>query len=413
MTEMAEKEKTDISEREIPAGIRILPAAVIAAATVILAVLFLILPVRTFSENENRTLAAAPAFSVGGFLSGSFQEGFEQFLADQFPGRDTWFALSVRKERLLGRQEINSVYYAEDADGELRLIDEYRTPQNTEKFEQAVLRLAKGVESARVTVLLVPTAVTIYGDELPAEARARMNASQEETIRQIFSGIEAEDTSVTLLSAQEVLEQGRSGGRNMFYRTDHHWTLAGAYEGYRLLSPAFGIEDAGQTAGTVRTVSGDFRGTTWSKVCDPEVSPDTIEIYENPAWAGTLRVSYEDTGEESDSPYNPKYLKVKDQYSLFLNNLHPFITITNPGADLRRTDPAAGERRALAVVKDSYANSLIPFLIDRYETIYIFDPRYYRGSISGFVNDHPEVQDVLVLYNLCTMDDDRGVGAIK
>ena len=119
---------------------------------------------------------------------------------------------------------------------------------------------------------------------------------------------------------------------------------------------------------------------------------------------------YEDTGECFNSPYNFEYLDKKDKYSLFLNNQHSLITIENSNADLQRTD--GREHRALVVIKDSYANSLIPLLIDQYETVWVFDPRYYRGSITEWINEHPEVKDVLVLYNLSTMDNDRGLGAI-
>ena len=70
----------------------------------------------------------------------------------------------------------------------------------------------------------------------------------------------------------------------MFYRTDHHWTLYGAYRGYLALAPYLNIPVNSALEDQMTTVSDSFYGTTWSKVVDYSVDPDTIEIYENPAW---------------------------------------------------------------------------------------------------------------------------------
>ncbi|MCR5250650.1 MAG: hypothetical protein K6E50_08605 [Lachnospiraceae bacterium] len=56
------------------------------------------------------------------------------------------------------------------------------------------------------------------------------------------------------------------------------------------------------------------------------------------------------------------------KYSLFLSNQHSFITITN--------EAVPEEQGAIALVKDSYANSMVPILLNRYHTLYIFDTRY-------------------------------------
>ena len=393
--------------------LRIIPLLLIAAMTVILAVLFPTLPKRTFSDNENRTLAKFPALNAEKVKDGSFQAGFENYLADHFPFRDALFSLSVGAERTLGKREINGVLYLREPSGTRRLADVYEKPVHGKKFVQAVNRLSENLDTARVTLMLIPTAVTLYRDCLPAHVKARMPRTQMQLIRMITGGkdIEPRVNCRIVRGVQKTLSDGRTAGEEIFYRTDHHWTTRGAYRAYRRLAPYLGLTPHDAPGESLTLVSDSFYGTTWSKVCDRRIRPDVIEIYENPAWKGSLKVTFEDTGETTDTPYNRDWLAKKDQYSLFLDNLHPLITIENPDADLQRRGNR--ERRALALVKDSYANCLVPFLIDHYETIYVFDPRYYRGGISTFVNEHPEVEDVLVLYNLNTMDTDRGVGAIS
>ena len=107
--------------------------------------------------------------------------------------------------------------------------------------------------------------------------------------------------------------------------------------------------------------------------------------------------------ETADSLYNFEYLDKKDKYSMFLNNIHPFIEITNETAD---------SDKELAVVKDSYANCLVPFLVNHYRKVYVFDTRYYKGGPSKFINENRQITDVLLLYNMNTLDNDTGIGGI-
>ena len=434
------------------------------------AVGFLILPKRDFSDNENRVLAKCPELSVKSVADGSFQKDFENFLSDQFPLRDRLLSLSVLAARTEGKNEINHVLYLKDESGKIRLLDCYEKPQNAEKFVNAVTKFADKTENANVIVMLVPTAISLYEEDLPKIYKAQNYPNQKDTLKYFgnaFSGsVQAEaDTNLDLdqeaaektepftisdneetteiisenrkiagekiryvTELPELMAAEKEKGENLYYRTDHHWTMQGAYLGFTALAPYLNIPITEKPE--FQTVSDNFRGTTWSKVCDGTVSPDCIEIYENPDWQNSLTVIYEDTKETSNSPYNREYLNQKDQYSMFLNNQNSLIWIENRNADLSgpvfdsvSTSDSAMDSgsdsasdfsggRSLVVIKDSYANSLIPFLIDYYETIWVIDPRYYKGSISSWVNEHPEVEDVLILYNLGTMDNDRGIGAI-
>ena len=400
-------EKTKISN-----FIKDIPVFISLTILFVFAILFFLLPLREFSENENRMLAICPEPSIESIFDGSFRESYELFLSDQFPMRDELLALSVLSSRAEGKQRINDVIYAKEDDGETRLIDDYKAPQNEDKFIDAVGRLYEGVESADITVMIVPTAYQFYEDEMPKVLLSQDRPRQQDTLERLKEGIVSiGNGEINIVEGIEgSLEEGRNAGFNIYYRTDHHWTIHGAYRAYRALAAYLKLPVDPSLEDKMTIVSKNFYGTTWSKVVDNSVEPDTIEIYENPAWENNLVVSYEDTKEASSSPYNRKYLDKKDKYSLFLNNQHSLIRIENTGADLTRTD--GSKRRSIAVIKDSYANSLIPLLIDQYETIWVFDPRYYRGSITEWVNEHQEVEDVLVLYNLATMDNDRGLGAI-
>ena len=123
-----------------------------------------------------------------------------------------------------------------------------------------------------------------------------------------------------------------------------------------------------------KEVTDSFLGTTYSKVTNYNQKPDSIYIFK---FINDLKVEYVDEQKESNSLYNFDYLNKKDKYSIFLDNNHGLIKITNE-------DIKEGH---LLIIKDSFANSMIPLLTNHYREIDVIDPRYYKRSISKYIND--------------------------
>ena len=88
-------------------------------------------------------------------------------------------------------------------------------------------------------------------------------------------------------------------------------------------------------------------------------------------------VTYVDEEKTADSLYAMEQLLRKDKYAVFLNGNHARIHI-------KTANPSG---RKLLVVKDSYANSLIPFLIKHFSEIHVIDLRYYDEDLASFVNE--------------------------
>ena len=363
---------------------------------------------KDFSENENRKLAQMPELTFENIKSGQFTSGVETFVADQFPLRDTFLSLMTEAERMSFRKEIAGVYLAKDGS----LIEEYAYPRHTDKQIEQFSKLANNVENARCMLMMVPTAVSVYSDLLPdnvgrddlqQQILDEIYASVPEKLQKIDASSRLKEEAKNLLSGNDASDSAKDNStdvKRLFYRTDHHWTTYGAYVGYEAFCDAAGLNAIPLSEYTGEEVSDSFKGTIYSKLNDPYFGSDSIVSYSHPDWK--LSVKYEDSGEVTDTPYNPEYLTKKDQYSYFLNNIHPLITITND----------AVEDGAIAIVKDSYANSMVPFLLQHYHTVYVFDTRYYKGGPSKFINEHPDITDVLILYNMNTIDNDTGIGGI-
>lgn len=368
---------------------------VIAAACVIFAAALLILPKQDWSENENRTLAAFPELTLSGLAQGEYLSDVEEYLTDHFPARDVFVSINTRVSVALGRRELNGVYIGSDG----FLIDRYEKPQRTEKILEGFNRLVQAAGERSVTLLLAPTAAEIYSDRLPPFANC---ADQSETMARFRDGFEG-----TFVDVAPVLHAHRDE-RQLYYRTDHHWTTWGAYYACTELCAAMGMRPVPAEQYEITQVTEDFRGTTFSKLNDLTIPGEPIYRFTLPGQQLTVSYGMPDRAvtseaQGSDGLYNPEYLGRKDKYSYFLDNIHEFITVENPDADTSRQ---------LVMIKDSYANCMVPFLAQHFEKMYIIDPRYYRDSIIDFVTSDDAVTDVLILYNLGTMDNDTGVTAI-
>lgn len=349
---------------------------------------FLLLPKGKFSEQENRYLESFPKLSGEAILEGSFIENLESYLCDHFPLRDTFMNIKTQFEKRTGKQEINEVYLAQDG----YLIEKYQEPVNNEKIIRVFNSFAEALETAECQVMLVPTAVTVYEDKLPAFVE---RGRQEENRRYLMSQMKAE-----VIDVGEILKENQSKYQ-LYYRLDHHWTSYGAYFAYRYYCEAAGIPARELTDYEITEVTKEFKGTIYSRVSDYSVEGDTITLFQIPGQK--LKVTYADSGAVTDSLYAFDYLDKKDKYSMFLDNLHPLVEIENEEAQ---------SEEELVVIKDSYANCFVPFLTEYYRKIYVVDTRYYKAAVSQLVNENPAVTRVLILYNMNTIDTDLGVGGI-
>lgn len=354
-------------------------------------ILFLLVPKAEFSENENRYLASFPQFSWDSLTEGDYLEDLQTYVNEHFPARDFFLGLKTGFEKICGKIEINGIYVSDDG----YYIEKYREPENTTRIINRFSNLAEKLEHADLTLMLVPTAVTIYEEKLPKYA---VNADQMAVLKEIYAGVACNQIDVydTLIANRDKYQ--------LYYRYDHHWTSYGAYLAYEEFCRAKGFSYTPLQELDAEAVSSDFKGTVYSKVNDYTVEGEEITIFRQPEQK--LTVSFDRkapvTG-GTECLYNTEYLTKKDQYSYFLDNIHSYIEITN--------DAAAADRE-IVVIKDSYANCFVPFLANQYRKVYVFDTRYYRKSVSEFVNENPDVTDVLVLYNMNTIDSDLGIGGI-
>jgi len=127
------------------------------------------------------------------------------------------------------------------------------------------------------------------------------------------------------------------------------------------------------------------------------LQPDSIELY-LPKDSKKYSVTYVDEGQTTDTLYAMEQLQGKDKYTVFLKGNHAFVQIKT----------ASPNGKKLLVVKDSYANSFIPFLIQHFSEIDVVDLRYFEEDLASFVNEH-DIHDMVLLYNANTFFEDPSI----
>src|SRR5690625_2083086 len=185
----------------------------------------------TFSEHENRVLADYPSPSIDKIKDGSWMDKIEVYIADQFPRRNDWVGMKASTEKAMGKHENNDIIFGKDDYlFEAFTMDEERASQHVE----AVNAFGRQLQSENVALMLVPSSLSIYPEKVPPYVGG---SGEREAIDWIYDQLDGRIASLSLL---EILLKKKD--ETIYFRTDHHWTTLGAYEGYVQAVEAFGME---------------------------------------------------------------------------------------------------------------------------------------------------------------------------
>ena len=366
--------------------VMLIAIAVLVAAC---AIMTLFAPKDVFLDKENRPASSAPVFSFNTLFEGKLTEDTEDYLVDRFPGREDLMSLYALINKAMGKTEVNGVYLCSDG----YYIEEPAKDKDYSKLVNAVNELKGKNPSVRFMMMTPPTAVSVLSDKLPYGA---YGGSQREDYNNIRNSL---DPDIDFIDCLPALEEAATKWQ-VFYRTDHHWTTYGAFAAYSELCREEGFKVPDIKDYKIEEVSDSFLGTVDAKVSDPFAVPDKIYAAKEP-----VSVTVEYQGHTESSLYNAEYLRQRDKYSYFLDNINDRITIT-------QNDPLPDAKgKTLLVIKDSYANCFVPFLTENYEKIIVLDTRYYMYGASSVIESE-NVTDCLILYNLNTADSDAGLAGI-
>lgn len=334
----------------------------------------LILPDRERSETENRTLAQWPKFTWESLENGSYTKAVEEYFADQFPLRDQWTGLKAHSEQMIGKTELNKTYLVE---GDTLISKVIRPDQEQlDKALSYIERLADKTD-AEVRIGLIPSAAEVWKDKLPTGAESW---DQKTFLEQVETmGFPTVDFLAALNAHAD---------ESIFYRTDHHWTTLGAFYGANAVLESMGLDPLDRDSFTPEIAAEDFCGTLYSQSGVHWLKPDTIEFWVKDEG---LNVTSWRSGKPQAAPlYERSFLEQKDKYSAFLGGNQPLCVIKNE---------ALSEEGKILLVRDSYSDSLAPFLAQRFSEVHLMDLRHYHGSVAGYAEEN-QIDEIVVLFSI-------------
>lgn len=155
----------------------------------------------------------------------------------------------------------------------------------------------------------------------------------------------------------------------LYFKTDHHWTPDGAYRAYQQFCTLKNLTPFDCNVYTKITVP-DFYGTHYSATRRWNAQADSFSYYDLPNQMTVYKVNGEADYEpvKTEGLMNLAKLDTRDKYGAFLDGNNGYSVIEGNGTG------------SILVVKDSYANSFIPYLTANYAKIGVVD---FRGLAYG------------------------------
>ena len=387
--------------------------------------LFAALPDKDFSEEENRDLQTFPKLTWQSFFEGKFGQEMNEYFADQFPARDALVGLKGLFELALGKGENNGVVPGKDGQLVVRWFDAYvdrlTRVYNTDFYAKESidaqtnalnkLQAELAAQGLELTVIIPPRTLDVVG----AQTNYPMQSADA-----LWADIDAGlDDSVCCLDLRKTMQDASASGEYVYYRTDHHWTTEGAYMAYCALMNEWGkqSEIIPESMFTIETVEG-FYGTTWSRAGLKFVGPDSLEIWhfegeenytvtdwtmkteQNEQGSSYIDFAY---GNSFSGFYNREYLEQKDKYSAFLDGTHGVLTVK------KNTDE---QRETLLVLKDSFFNSMVPFLAQHYDLVVI---NLSAGGVKplSYYAEQFGCDGVLIVYNAENIIENNALAGVR
>lgn len=395
---------------EKSAKIKIILAISVTVAIFIIGLAFFARPTR--SENEKRELTPFPTFTIESFLNGEFTSQVSLWFSDTYPLREIMIEANaginelygIRDEQVIGGgagdeipagpadivfnptddgggEGFEGMYINGDTAYQLYFFNK----QNSDSYVALINKFAAQVEGkATVYNMIVPLH---YQIALSEETVKKYNASDcgdaiDYMYGNLADGVVAVDTLPYLIA---------HNNEYLYFRTDHHWTARGAYYAYVAFCEQKEIKAT--SLDEYRRLQFDgFLGTFYANAKQPAAmkgNPDYVEAF---VPNGINEEEVFDSNGNKIAEYAIVYTKADkydagNKYLTFIGGDQPLTKIHNPKIK---------DGSSIVVIKESYGNAFVPFLVDSYEYVYVIDYRAWSGSLADFVVKN-NVDDVLFL----------------
>ena len=439
------KKKLTKQQKQTIRLFRKLEVFLFAAILVVCALIGLLLPLRPkLSKTEKRTLTAFPKPSIHSIVDGSFFSDVSLWYSDTYPGRDKLIAADKNMKRLYGftpstqmigggekmdaipdmplTTEANAIDSSAsstdavasaqtDTKKEPKLPDSNQMEAEIQKQIQDGVYIENGAAysmyyfnqdaantyiqaldhaaaslngTGNVYSILVPNQ---SGVMLPEETRKKLGGSDQ---KQAIDYYYASYNNVKSVDTIDTLREHNN--EYLYFRTDHHWTQLAAYYTYQNFCQVKGITPEKLEDFKTTQTFGPFLGTFYSSFGNEDMknNPDAIVTY-YPNDTNDMKF-----WDKNDTEYDWHVITdvngwdTSALYTCFIGGDNPLSIIENPNVQ---------DGSSCLVLKESYGNCFVPFLVDHYQTVYVVDFRYAKQNVLQLMQEK-NIQDLIVINNI-------------
>lgn len=376
---------------------------------------------------ENRMTEPMPEFSIEELFSGEYFKKFDRYFADNFVMRATYVYLSKKIKAFKGLEwgdKVEIVDYAganvdrqgnissevkqyvaendlinktesldgtvEDSNwGKILIYDNAAMELNTynevaaKKYAESINAYADCFPDVNVYSLLVPTQVEFINNDKYRD----LSVPQSETIACTQSFFN--DRVIQVNVYDNLLYHS---DEYIYFRTDHHWTQRGAFYGYQAFANSLG-EQKPVLSDYKKTDYGEFLGRLYIVTMNEKLKehPDYIELFD-PQISHNYHSLAQKIYCNEGQVFVKKWLETEDKYAVFLGSDQPIVKI----------ETSQKHNRNILVLKDSYANALVPYLMGVADNIVVIDPRLFDGNVNDIIAEQSITDILFVNYALIT-----------
>lgn len=344
------------------------------------------------SQLENREMASLPLFEEGeDLISGEYFGEFETYYNDQVYKREEWLELySTFKKEFMQEKVVNGVFLGEDS----YLLQAVNKIEDLKDEHQKINKFIEYGDSKGLDVYytMAPTKVMANQDKLPAFAE---DYSQENA-ENFLNGLSPKTNTIDL--RENIIEKNQD--EQLYFYTDHHWKQKAAFYGYQQVI--------------------DELGKKHPEVGEPKDFSDfEVKTFKEPGFYGSAaRLSNKAYAEKADQIEIMEPKDGYDGYDVCIKGEcgKPFYDITkqedtemyadrynvymggNASNIVIKNEKAENDLKVL-ILKDSYANPMIPLLSSHFKEVHVIDLRLNGGNMYDYV-DKQDLDMVVFVHNV-------------
>ena len=345
---------------------------------------------KEYSVDENRPLAAAPTVKAGELYDGRTAEKLDRCMTDHFAGRSSWLVGSTLIQKELSESIVNGVYVSEE-----RLINAEQSSDAEPVASADIFENFAENYDGMVYFAAIPTSAGVYGDVLPSHITG---PSESQQISELYEALYGDIRKIDAYNILKMLKDNY-----IYYRSDTKWTSYGAYCVYKTVIQKLGIIPTAYDKFSIEHVTDNFRGDLYNRTMSKAPRADIMDVFEyrEGAEVTSCIVVRRDGINAEGKIFDKSRLETGDMYSMYLGEPVPVMRITT----------SANTDKKLLVIKDSFADCFVPFLLQHYSEITVLDPSVMSGGMSAYV-DPNEYEQTLFLFGIDSLGDRKMLSKI-